>query len=54
LTLFSSKFDAYLNQPMTRKRSNFEQTQDNLKNLYDKYGGEQDGEERSSKNIFDI
>jgi uncharacterized phage protein (TIGR02220 family) len=54
LTLFSSKFDAYLNQPMTRKRSDFEQTQDNLKNLYDKYGGDEDGEERSSKNIFDI
>jgi uncharacterized phage protein (TIGR02220 family) len=54
LTLFSSKFDAYLNQPMTRKRSEFETTQDNLKGLYDKFGGDLDGEERSSKNIFDI
>jgi predicted phage replisome organizer/uncharacterized phage protein (TIGR02220 family) len=54
LTLFSSKFDAYLNQPMTRKRSEFETTQDNLKGLYDKYGGETDGEERNNKNIFDI
>jgi predicted phage replisome organizer/uncharacterized phage protein (TIGR02220 family) len=54
LTLFSSKFDAYLNQPMTRKRSEFETTQDNLKGLYDKFGGDQDGEERSNKNIFDI
>jgi predicted phage replisome organizer/uncharacterized phage protein (TIGR02220 family) len=54
LTLFSSKFDAYLNQPMIRKRSEFETTQDNLKGLYDKFGGDLDGEERSSKNIFDI
>jgi predicted phage replisome organizer/uncharacterized phage protein (TIGR02220 family) len=54
LTLFSSKFDAYLNQPMTRKRSEFETTQDNLKGLYDKFGGDEDGEERNNKNIFDI
>lgn len=54
LTIFSNKFDAYLNAPMAKKKTEFEQTQDALTNLYHKYKGEKNDEGRASKNIFDI
>lgn len=54
LTIFSNKFDAYLNAPMAKKKTEFEQTQDALTNLYQKYKGEKNDEGRANKNIFDI
>lgn len=53
-TLFSNKFDAYLNQPIIKKKTEFEQTQDRLQRLFNQHGGGEDEQTGSNKNIFDI
>lgn len=54
MTLFGNKFDTYLNQPVIKKQSNYEKTSDKLTELFEKYGGEENGQEGNDKDFFDI
>jgi uncharacterized phage protein (TIGR02220 family)/predicted phage replisome organizer len=53
-TLFGSKFDSYLNQPMIKVKTAYEKQTDKLKELFDKFGGEENDKARISESIFDV
>lgn len=53
-TLFGSKFDSYLNQPMIKVKTSYEKQADKLQELFDKFGGEENDKARISESIFDV
>lgn len=53
-TLFGSKFDSYLNQPMIKVKTAYDKQTDKLKELFDKFGGEENDKARISESVFDV